>query len=123
MRDAFQGVRGIFGCACRAGLLSKGNPYGKVSINIDETASYFVSGCPKKRQLILAHLVLYGAAVSAAAAAAVVVVPGDAVVVAVPVPGEVAEEEAAPHRVARHPTKAPTGLSIQSATEGKCYPF
>ena len=121
MRDAFQGVRGIFGCACRAGLLSNGNPYGKVSINIDETASYFVSGCPKKRQLILAHLVLYGAAVSAAAA---VVVPGDAVGVAVPVPGEVAEEEAAPHRVARHPTKAPTGLSIQSAaTEGKCYPF
>ena len=71
-------------------------------------------------QLYLPHLVLYGAAVSAAAA---VVVPGDAVGVAVPVPGEVAEEEAAPHRVARHPTKAPTGLSIQSATEGKCYPF
>ena len=65
----------------------------------------------------LPHLVLYGAAMSATAAVAVVV-PGDTVG-AVPVPGEV-EEEAAPHRVARHPTDAPTGISIHSAaTERK----
>ena len=70
------------------------------------------------RQLELPHLVLYGAAVPAAVA---VVVPGDTVG-AVPVPGEV-EEEAAPHRVARHPTDAPTGISIHSATERRCYQF
>ena len=68
----------------------------------------------------LTHLVLYGAAVPAAVAVAVVV-PGDTVG-AVPVPGEV-EEEAAPHRVARHPTDAPTGISIHSATEKRCYQF
>ena len=39
---ASQGIRGIFVCACRIGLLSKGNPHCKVNFNIDETASYFV---------------------------------------------------------------------------------